>query len=52
MRKQGIGKNTGTGDRSAKDIFVGYRRGYYNKLIESPMMMMIYCYNTTVVVVL
>ena len=29
MRKQGIGENTGTGDRSATDIFVGYRRGYY-----------------------
>ena len=24
MRKQGTGKNTGTGDRSATDIFVEY----------------------------
>ena len=25
MHKQGIGENTGTGDRSATDIFVGYQ---------------------------
>ena len=42
MRKQGIGENTWTGDRSATDIFVGYRRGYYGKLIESPIITKIY----------
>ena len=27
--KQNYGENAGTGERSAADIFVGYRRGYY-----------------------
>ena len=29
IHKQGIVENTGTGDRSAMDIYVGYRQGYY-----------------------
>ena len=38
MRKQVIVENTGTDDRSARDIFVGCRRGYYGKLIESRLL--------------
>ena len=30
MRKQSIGENTGTGNISATDIFIGYRQGYYS----------------------
>ena len=49
--KQGIGENTGTGDRSATDIFVGYRRGLDHFLeVESVLSMLVKHFRTLNVV--